>query len=332
MSKMAAKGLRIIVIFAVAATLFFVGWRFGPGAPPADAAIFERLNALWPAIPAFTGTPGKFSPPRDVVMNGSRLQYSVGHVEASFHDVLDFYTKLYEVGSGRIVPPGEMEKLKGVSDPKARELVDEVERVDRFMSRFAGRAFRHEGRNGGFVAILDPGPAERGDWGERLKKRLEGFRRTGRLGDLGTGKVVFVQGEGERRSAVLTIWLDKDFSMQSLKGKRGEDLPGSDAPDVPRYPGSTRLLSLAEKGEAWRTHTLIYESGDDLTSQYLHFKSQMKVQGWEEAVLPDSAAPAGSRVLVFVKEKEQKECAVTLQEDPKRGGAKTVVVYRIGHS
>ena len=215
-------------------------------------------------------------------------------------------------------------------------IIEEVGRVDRFMSKYGGRVLRQEGPKGGFVAIMDPGAGQRGDWGEGLRKRLSGLRETGRLGEMGIGKAVFVHKSGENRSVVLTIWLDKDFSVRSLKGKPGEDLPGSDEPEIPRYPGSSRLFSMQEKGEAWRTHTLVYESSDDITAQYLHFKAQMKALGWGEGPLPDAAAsttgPKGEQVRVLVFTKGTKECAITLQEDRKKGNVKTVIAHRIGLS
>lgn len=327
---------RMLMIGAVFLAVIFVGLRYGPGARPADAAIFEKLEMLWPQIPAFTGASGKFSPPRDVVLNGNKLQYTVGHVEASVKDVLDFYTNLYETKSGRIVPPAEMEKLKAIPDPDLKPIIEEVGRVDRFMSKYAGKVLRQEGPRGGFVAIVDPGAGQRGDWGEGLGKRLSGLRETGRLGEMGIGKAIFVHRSGENRSVVLTIWLDKDFSVRSLKGKPGEDLPGSDEPGVQRYPGSTRLFSMQEKGEAWKTHTLVYESPDDLTAQYLHFKAQMKGQGWNEGPLPDAAGTMtgrkGEQIRVLVFTKANKECAITLQEDRKKGNVKTVIAHRIGLS
>lgn len=335
-SGVVRKAARLLLAGGVIAVLLGIGLRYGPGALPADAAIFEKLEMLWPQIPAFADAPGKFSPPRDVVLNGNRLQYTVGHVEASVKDVLDFYTSLYETKSGRIVPPAEMEKLKAIPDPDLKPLIEEVGRVDRFMSKYAGRVLRQEGPRGGFVAIVDPGAGQRGDWGEGLTKRLSGLRETGRLGEMGIGKAIFVHRSGENRSVVLTIWLDKDFSVRSLKGRQGEDLPGSDEPEVPRYPGATRLFSMQEKGEAWRTHTLVYESPDDITAQYLHFRAQMKALGWGEGPLPDAAAsttgPKGEQVRVLILTKGTKECAITLQEDRKKGNVKTVIAHRIGLS
>ena len=335
MRERMVKGFRLILMGGLCLFLFWVGLRWGPGTPEVQATVFERLSGFWPAIPAFNTAPGTFSPPREILLNGSRMHYRVGHVEASFKDVLDFYTELYQAHRGRIVPPELMEKLQSIGDPETQRLVREIQRVDTFMSRFAGRVLRKQGSNSGFVMILDPGKEERGDWGERFHERLERFRDTGRLGDLGVGKVIFVRGTGPDRSLVIAVWLDEDFSVRSLSAPPGEDLPGSDEPDVPRYPGAVRLLSLKEKGEAWRSHTLVYESPDDLTAQFLHYRSQMKAMGWEEAAPMDEAvreALRGERVRALFFTKKGKECAITLQENAERGTVMTVVLYRIGTS
>jgi hypothetical protein len=326
---------RIGWILAVSVCLLFFGFKWGPKTPEAEAMLFERLGSLWPAIPGFDRAPGRFSPPREVVFNGNKIHYSVGHVEASFKEVLDFYTQIYGVERGRLVPPHVMDKMQEVQDPDIANLVKAVRNADATFSRLAGRVRRIEGQDGGVVVIVDPGKAERDDWGQKLRDRVQRFKETGRLGELGVGKAILVHGAGPGRSTVITIWLDDDFSVRGLVGPPNHDLPGMDEPDVPRYPGSVRILSFSEKGEAWQSHTLVYESPEDLTSQRLHFQSQMKAMGWQETGFADGGPlpggdQKGSRMMVFAK--KDKECAVTMHEDSRNDNVKTIVACRRGSS
>lgn len=326
---------RVTAIVALSAGLLWIGVKVAPTPPEAHAMIFERLGDIWPAIPPYTGTPGKFSPTRDVLVNDNKMHYRVGHVDANFRDVLDFYMEMYGQKSGRLIPPDVMEQLKAMDAPEVKAVMGQIIEADRNFSKKGGIARKIEGKAGGFVTIIDPGKELRDDTGENFKKRLKSFSQTSRLGDLGEGKAIAVFAEGENRSVVLTIWLDKDFSLKNLHSEDGTDTPGADEPDVPRYPGSWRLFSLKEKGEAWLSHIMVYENREGASSQSLHFLSQMKANGWNEASLSGEAVKtgadgAGQSSMLFTK--DGKECLIVITEDFAKGSTKALITHRIINS
>ena len=104
----------------------------------------------------------------------------------------------------------------------------------------------------GGMAALDFG-------GEKLsmdsfRKRVEAFVKSGDVNDLAKLRYVYFEGNGKGGTRFLTVWSDEHLQLDKLAPKNGQDAPGADLQDVPRYPGTTRVLSAEERGmprRAW---------------------------------------------------------------------------------
>lgn len=317
---------------AAVAGIALLGWKYGPKTPEAHATVFEKLGAMWMEIPAFKGADGRNSPPRDVTFNGAKLRYTVGHYQADYKRVLDFYEGLYKVDSGWLIPAEDLEKLGMQDDPKSREAAKALRDLDARMSRDFGRVRRTEGSGGGIIVILDPGKNIRERPMAGWAVSMEEYKRTGKLGALGTVKVIFVMAQGLEKSLVFSVWADKELSLETMVPKGGGDAPGEDLADAPRYPGSRRVADFSEKGEGWRSQMLMYESRDDMTSHALYFESTLKTLGWEPMLQPGGASHNGrleeGRTQTLIFNKEGRELTVIISEKPGTAVVSSAILAR----
>jgi hypothetical protein len=116
--------------------------------------------------------------------------------------------------------------------------------------------------------------------------RLQGFSRSGDLGDIGRVRYANVRSVGTAEhplTQVVAIWTDAHFSIQAAFPAKG-DAPGTDAEHVVRLPGSRRLLTAASDGAPYSVRA--YEASMPIDRALATFDAEMPKLGWT----PDTTA------------------------------------------
>ena len=205
----------------------------------ARADVAEALWAVGPAIMAFPGAPREEV--RQLQLNGARLSFRTQAVEGSLADVLDHYEAI--CGSA-------------IATQSARSDV------------------------AGYVACLDMGDAPQ-DLGA-LVSRFVAFSETGNLRELGAPRYAFARrgtGGPDGKVFVLTMWVDSALNLYRMLPRESSDAAGGDLLEVPRPPGSRRILSAWEEGQP--SGVLVYrvaaKSARELESFY---RVELPRAGW----------------------------------------------------
>ena len=205
----------------------------------ARADVAEALWAVGSGIMAFPGAPREEV--RRLRLNGVRLSFRTQAVEASLADVLDYY----EANCGSVI---------------------------------ATQAAR--GDLAGYVACLDMGDAPQ-DLGA-LVNRFVAFSVTGDLRELGALRYAFARRGAagpDGKVFLLTMWADSAFNLYRMLPRAASDAAGRDLFEVPRPPGSQRILSAWEQGQP--SGVLIYRlaagSAEELEAFY---RAELPRAGW----------------------------------------------------
>jgi hypothetical protein len=139
--------------------------------------------------------------------------------------------------------------------------------------------FREESEEEGLIACLD---TERPLAFEELSERLRAFGKSGDLAAIGELRYAFARREGSR-TTIVALWTEGAAKLFELFPKSG-DAPGRDPRDVPRPPGSRRLLSGIEHGMPY-----------SLTIYQAETQSKEELRRWYAEVLAEAGWNAFAR-------------------------------------
>jgi hypothetical protein len=128
----------------------------------------------------------------------------------------------------------------------------------------------------GGVAALDFGGAKLTM--DDLRKRLEKFVKSGDLGDLARMRYVYYEANGSGGTRFLTVWSDEHMKLDKLMPMGNVDAPGTDIADVPRYPGTVRVLSAEE--HAMPQRVVVYDGPGSPETAELFYRGRMPTLGW----------------------------------------------------
>lgn len=223
--------------------------------------------------------------PRRMVLNGQHIEFSTGIAPYTVGELLDrFESQCEEIDAGL------MERL---SDALARHPDPERE------AHAAGTppVLRDENGGNGYVACLDMGRQTLQF--EELLERYRAFERTRDLHAIGDLRYLYAQPIGDgSRSHFVAVWTDGSMRLGDIFPDDGSDVHGDDPADVPRPPGSRRVLSAYEVGDPQRA-TFYQTSELDQGHLSDFYRRELAASGWQllasddpRAQLPDGVDPA----------------------------------------
>ncbi len=195
-----------------------------------------------------------------VLVNGQRAHVATATSNDSLDTVLDRFEKSCE------------ENASPLSD--AWQSVPTTNRFDARKAVATASMIRERHANEGTVACLARGAHS----GPTFAASVQGFAKTGDLGELGQMRYVYAKRGADGTTFVLTAWTDDTFSVKSLMPKAGEDAPGSDSSNAPRPPKSSRLLSTTIEKTPFVTRA--YTSSDTPASALAFYDDTMTKSGW----------------------------------------------------
>jgi hypothetical protein len=112
-----------------------------------------------------------------------------------------------------------------------------------------------------------------------LREAVETFGKTGDLGAFGSLRYAYVKKTDSGRSHVLTAWTDEKFNIASVLPQEGVDSPGNEIPEVPRPPGTVRVVTARLEGTPFGVNT--YEGTDGPEKVIAWYDDEMRKQGWQ---------------------------------------------------
>ncbi len=123
------------------------------------------------------------------------------------------------------------------------------------------------------------------------------------------------------------LFTDGSFKPENFFYDQHGDAPGRDPDDVPRYPGSRRVMTIETERDKSQGVTLVYENPGSLVGNKLYYRTAFRRKGWEVDPSFEEGLEKRDIGLLFFK-KPKKECFISLEEDRSRGGVNAIVVYR----
>lgn len=246
---------------------------------------------------------------RVMEVNGQSIHFSTGVTTDSVDAVLDSFETICQQHDGQV-----MEQFARL--PRS---------VRGHTVRMLDPVMRYGGANGGVVICLDMGEEEV-SLGE-LRQRVQRFEHSTDVHEIGDIRYVYVQGTDDPEVRhFITVWTDGPFRMGNMMSD-GVDAPGTDLTDVPRPPGSHRVISAAEAGypEAAAMYT-----GSPMTEWELEgfYQHELPAHGWIVTPIRDDRQPLHSRVVTAHREGQEELLFVSLDTDEHGRGNATVAVSR----
>lgn len=154
--------------------------------------------------------------------------------------------------------------------------------------------FRTEASGEGVLACFDTQGRKTAD---QLMARVERFTESADLSDIGSFRYVVAR-QGKDTTTALVLWTEGSVPLKDMFPGES-DAPGVDPQDVPRLPGTRRLLSAAESGEPYSA--TLYRAPPGVDALTWHAESLEKA-GWTilKTERPGAffASRAGQTVLV----------------------------------
>jgi hypothetical protein len=269
----------------------------------AEASVSDRLLNIGQRMAPYLDDGRSTEAPRQVRINGVPLLVAAGHTTHPPAFVKKWYKDRYAAaGDGLAQLAGELQK-KGLPPDVA-------------LNQLTFGDDQHGG-----VAALDFG---RKLTIHELQERMMRFVKSNDLGDLARLRYVWYEADGHGGTRFLTVWTDDRFNISRVMPLRpGVDAEGKDLDGVPRYPGTTRILSAEEKGTPEKL--AVYNGPGSAVTAQLFYEARMETLGWaRDLKYQDLAVKHGRTQLRF--EKAAHEVLVDLSDN---GGGQGVTVVHI---
>ncbi len=263
--------LRVCCFFAVVGgLLLYVDYRV------ARAAVMDRLLGFGERMAPYLDDARDVEAPRQMRINGVRLHFAAGHTEHPPEMVGQWY-------QGRYQGQDRNDAVDGMTKELTRKGA---------WPRGANLRETHFGdsERGGLVALDYGHPSTTRELADRLIR----FVKSGKLDELGRMSYVYYERSPSGGTRYLTVWSDETFDLNRLIGKNGGDAEGADIDGVPRYPGTTRLMSADEVGRVERLVT--YAGPGSPQTAAMFYRARMATLGWkrDERLAAVAADPQGS--------------------------------------
>ena len=158
----------------------------------------------------------------------------------------------------------------------SRETQDAVRAKTGNTSLFRTGVLRREELEEGVVMCFVKGSQSK----ESITDAVTALTKTKDFGALGKLRYVYVTPAGEdgRRRRVLTVWTEDSFSLDKIMPADGSEPMGEDPADVPRMPGTKRMLSAEVVGTPFSMH--VYRANGTPQEAADWYDGQMYNRGW----------------------------------------------------
>jgi hypothetical protein len=224
------------------------------------------------------GPPGK-SPVR---LNGQAIFVASSTEDAPLEEVLDRMEAQCRTSSAGLF--ADIDDLTA----RAKAAVPGLD-IDRSA---ASGVLREDGYLRGFVACFAREPGAEPDSLSGLARRLVDVVETGDLSRLGRLRYLRAERLPDNRTHAVAVWTDGPFNLYSLFPEAG-DAPGSDPPDAPRPPRSTRVLTASVEGAPYAVR--VYDSAASASEVLLHYEAELPKRGFEGPVEREMGGGARGR-------------------------------------
>ncbi len=220
-----------------------------------------------------------------IIFNGQPVHVGTSVTQDSPESVLHRYEDYCKANIGQTDDFRDLEKLgepagspkvtPDLSDPTIAALADKAAKVDQNALAKAGY-MRSEGKEGGDGAVVCfvKGPKTKAT----TKDAFASFMSTGELGAIGELRYAYVSKAPSGKTLVLTVWTDSTFNLRDMIPEEGKDAPGEDFAEVPRLPGSSRVMSARAANMPYGVN--VYKTNDAPTKALEFYDREMKAAGW----------------------------------------------------
>lgn len=256
--------MRVLRVVGVLAVVYVIALIFA--ARQAAAEVDELLLGLGAEMLRFPDSTQ--DEVRTVQLNGAAIQMMTGITDRPIDEVLAYFEAKCQERDG-----GVSETVRRILDER-NDLGIAPSDVDTTLTMNTGSR--------GFVACLDPGDDVDLSSSETLLARAERALQTGRIGELGHLRYIYVERyteeQGRFGTHIVSIFSDDDLDVKRLFPERG-DAPGTDPEGVPRAEDLQRILSAFEVGKPYgmTLYTTREGNAERLASWY---RRELPRAGW----------------------------------------------------
>jgi hypothetical protein len=114
------------------------------------------------------------------------------------------------------------------------------------------------------------------------------------------------------------MWTDESFTLSSVMPKEHKDAEGADLPNVPRFPGTIRVLSAEERGMPQRM--AVYDGPGSPSTAAMFYRARMHTLGWEEDETFSQLAERQGKVALKFGSRDGHEVVLDLSQSTEQGG------------
>ena len=246
--------LRLATFIAVCcALLLYLDYRV------ARASVMEHLLGIGQRMAPFLDDAHSVEKPREVHVNGLRMWVAAGRTEHRPAEVRSWYAERY---AG-----------KGTATDVMTEALKSAKMLPPSVNGLSQAQFGDD-RMGGMAAL---------DMGNHVDLRMlqNALRKlvTGKIGEVGHFRYLYYERSETGGTRFLTVWTDDQFDLAKFLPTGGEDAPGRDIEDVPRFPGTVRVLSGDERGRL--AQMVVYTGPGSPETAALFYDARMRTLGWQ---------------------------------------------------
>ena len=319
--------LKIIRIFLIIIIFIGVAWFGTNFAPfqtrPVEAKVFERLLDFTRAMPNYLFNDAASSGPVKVKVNGNTTYLSVEKTIDDIDSIFDFYENQ--------IPPQPVMQLDfnshKIDNPKAKRSLKAANMLLKMLE--PRQCLRIQRDDYGFFGKFEFHDKDLKIGSEAFFKKLKEKLETGRIGELGVGRVVMAfKDENQDETTVIKIWTARDFNLNNMIPGPDGDIPGSDIENVARYPGDKRILSLKQENRKTFDRFVCYSGSGSVAGHVLFFHSRMPDADWavNAKVEKEVRRQAGENLLFFTR--AGREVTVQVKPGNTTGEVLTTIIER----
>jgi hypothetical protein len=239
-------------VAVVAVVVLYLDYR------SARASVMERLLGLGRRMAPYLDDARATEGPRELHLNGLVLHVAAGRTAHPPALVRRWYADRY-AGKG-----SALDLL--TEELKRQQLLPPT------VSALTQASFGDDAQGG--LAALDLGGVTSI---REIAERLRGLG-DGRLGRIGALRYLYYERTADGGTRFVTVWNDDRFDLAQLLPAADGDAPGRDVINVPRYPGTKRVLAADERGAAGQMAVYVGAGSPEVAEAF--YQARLQTLGW----------------------------------------------------